>query len=171
MRVGVEVLRSWRGAASGGFARRRVALFGLGRSVAGQQEGFQHGERTRCAEGHGAGRNGASRDGLERFRPDWDRFRVRPFSSCPGVFGPPIAAPAGRGGPDKPGHDEVEGRSLVSSQRENALVGGCLGHGIRADSFRYGGVAAPPDRGPRTAPSLDGVGIGRCWVFRWPVRC
>ena len=46
---------------------------------------------------------------------------ARPSSSWPGLSGPPIDAPAGTGGPDKPGHDEVEGGSHVSSQGENAL--------------------------------------------------
>jgi hypothetical protein len=105
---------SWRGADLVGFARRRAALFGLGRSVAGQQEGFQHGERTRCTEGHGAGKNGALRD---------------------------------------------------------VLVVAWPGDGIRAELFRYGGVAAPLGRGPRTEPSRDAVGIVRCWAFLWPVRC
>jgi hypothetical protein len=64
MRGSVAVGRLWRGDVLGDFARRWGNLFGLGRSVAGRQAGFQHGERTRCTEGHGAGRNGASRDVL-----------------------------------------------------------------------------------------------------------
>jgi hypothetical protein len=53
---------------------------------------------------------------LERFHPDRNRVRVQPFSSGPGLSEPPVVARAGIGGPDKPGHDEVEGWPQISSK-------------------------------------------------------